>query len=223
MPRDETLIDYYRKTHANGLYGNTSVKYIRYLRPWITLQNPRSILDYGCGQSVFLDALDLDPSVQRWRYDPAIEQFAQKPNEIADLVINIDVLEHIEEDQLDPILDDIRQAGREAILIIDTVPSVRCFDDGRNIHRTIKPASWWREKLLTKFDVIEPIKTTRRSRAGFKTWSSPLSEKAAFQLLHARENAIYYANRLIGRGKRYDFSSTIHQSPAHHDNDATPA
>jgi len=208
-PQGDTLIDHYRQTHANGLYGNTSVKYIRYIRPWITLRKPQSILDYGCGQSIFLDVLELEECIQRWRYDPAIEAFTKKPKQPTDLLINIDVLEHIEEEDLDPILEDIRSSCNDAILIIDTVPAVRTLPDGRNVHRTIKPAAWWHEKLLRFFDEIEPIKTTRRSRAGFKTWHSSPKEKRAYRMLRVKEDARHYYNFLRGRGHPFRDASSI--------------
>ncbi len=209
LVQDDNLIDYYRETHATSLYGNTSVKYIRYLRPWITLAKPKSILDYGCGQSIFLDVLGLDDDVRRWRYDPAIEAFAQKPKQPVDFLINIDVLEHIEEDNLDPILQDISASCKNAILVIDTVPAVRTLPDGSNVHRTIKPAKWWHEKLLNHFDEIEPITTTRRTRAGFKTWKSTPQEKRDYRRLRIKENINFYYNCLRGHCQPYHKTSSI--------------
>jgi hypothetical protein len=70
------LIEQYRQIHASGCYGATSVKNPRFLRPEIRLLRPRSILDYDCGQSSLLDALDLGYPVDLLRYDPAIPAFA---------------------------------------------------------------------------------------------------------------------------------------------------
>src|SRR5262245_47467989 len=101
------LIDQYRQIHAAGPYGNSSVKNLRFLRPEIALLKPRSILDYGCGQSSFLDELKLGYEAELLRYDPAIPEFSQKPTNRADLLVNIDVLEHIEETDLDDVIAEL--------------------------------------------------------------------------------------------------------------------
>jgi len=76
MANDTDLIDYYAETHKNRVYGTSSVKNLRFLRPEITVLHPGSILDYGCGQSIFLDCLALGYDVELHRYDPAIPAYA---------------------------------------------------------------------------------------------------------------------------------------------------
>ncbi|MGI9419164.1 MAG: methyltransferase domain-containing protein, partial [Geminicoccaceae bacterium] len=110
MAGDPELIAQYAQMHASRVYGATSVKNLRFLRPEIKLRRPRSILDYGCGQSRLLDELDLGYPVTLHRYDPAIPDYAEKPEGAVDLLLNIDVLEHIEEEDLDRVLAEMRAA-----------------------------------------------------------------------------------------------------------------
>jgi hypothetical protein len=192
------LIDQYRQVHAASIYGTTSVKNLRFLRPEIKLLKPRSILDYGCGQSRLIDMLDVGYPVELYRYDPAIPTYANKPDKVVDLLISIDVLEHIEEADLDEVLTEMRASCRNAVIVIDTKPAKAILPDGRNAHVTVRPHAWWREKLLAHFSRLEPVATVRRSRAGFKTWARTPYQSAGYLALRLGEEARYHARRLSG-------------------------
>lgn len=204
MVGDPQLIEQYAEIHASRVYGATSVKNLRFLRPEIRLRRPRSILDYGCGQSRLLEILDLGYPVELNRYDPAIPDFAEKPAVTVDLLINIDVLEHIEEPDLDAVLAEMRAACRDAIIIVDTSPASAVLPDGRNAHVTLRPPEWWRDRLSAVFGDLEPVRTVRRSRAGFKTWRRSPGETLRYHAMRAREDVAHYAGRLSrllrGRG-----------------------
>ncbi len=204
------LTDYYRETHANRVYGTSSVKYIRFLRPEIKILQPQSILDYGCGQSRFLDCLELGYSFKKFRYDPAIPPYSKPLTQQVDLLVNIDVLEHIEEANLDNVLADMRRITRNAIIIIDTKPAKHTLPDGRNAHVTLRPHNWWRERLSRHFNYLEPIETPRRSRAGFRTWSRSPVQTLQYCAFRVQENSVYYGRRLIGRHKQdWKVSTTL--------------
>ena len=98
-------------------------KNLRFIRPEIQLLAPRSVIDYGCGQSRLIERLDLGYPAKLVRYDPAIPEVATKPDEVFDLLINVDVLEHIEETDLDGVIGDMKSLCRNALIIIDTVPA----------------------------------------------------------------------------------------------------
>lgn len=68
MTSDIDLIELYRQIHATRVYGDSSVKNIRYLRPEIAILKPRSILDYGCGRSALLEQLDFGYPIKRTRW-----------------------------------------------------------------------------------------------------------------------------------------------------------
>lgn len=193
------LVDYYRRTHATRVYGTSSVKYLRFLRPEIRLRRPRSILDYGCGQSLFIDLLELGPGVELRRYDPAIAEFSQLPAEPVDLLVNIDVLEHIEEPDLDKVLAEMRTSCRDAIIIVDTVPAKHRLPDGRNAHVTVRPHAWWAERIGRHFGPLQPVATPRRTRAGFKTWVRPAGQQLDYLTQRLREDASHAVRRVMQR------------------------
>lgn len=201
MVGNSKLIEDYAQIHATRLYGASSLKNLRLIRPEIKLLRPKSLIDYGCGQSALIDRLDLGYPIELYRYDPAIPAFANKPKVKADLLINIDVLEHIEERDLDDVLADMRAMCHEALIIVDTAPAVGQLADGRNLHVTLKPHAWWREKIAQHFGELYPVRTLRRARAGFKTWQRGPTETLRYHLMRAGEDARYYAKRLRGKSK----------------------
>jgi hypothetical protein len=193
------LIEQYRQIHAAGAYGTTSVKNLRFLRPEIRLLRPRSIIDYGCGQSRLLDVLDLGYPVELIRYDPAIPEWSEKPKAAADLLINVDVLEHIEEADLDAVMADMASLCRHAIIIIDTRPAAAVLPDGRNAHVTVRPGAWWRERLSRHFPTLLPMATARHSRAGFKTWPRTPPQTLKYAGMRTAESARHYLARVLAR------------------------
>lgn len=194
---NQQLIEQYARLHANEAYGNTSVKNLRFLRPEIQLLRPRSVVDYGCGQSQLLELLGLDSPVKLTRYDPAIPEFSTKPDEVFDLLINVDVLEHIEEEDVDTVLAEMRWMCRDAIIIVDTKAAEKILPDGRNAHVTIRPHDWWREKISAHFGKLDSIATARRTRAGFKTWSRSPHQTLVYSGLRVLESARHYSRKLV--------------------------
>ena len=57
-----------------------------------------SVLDYGTGKGLLVDRLraELPPSIRVDGYDPAIQKWSQKPSVVPDILLCLDVLEHIE-------------------------------------------------------------------------------------------------------------------------------
>ena len=201
MVGNPDLIEQYRQIHATSAYGTTSVKNLRFIRPEIQLLAPRSIIDYGCGQSRLIHALDLGYPAKLVRYDPAIAEVSEQPTEVFDLLINVDVLEHIEETDLDSVIEDMRSLCRNALIIIDTKLAVKLLADGRNAHVTVRPAEWWKERLGRHFPHLERVATVRRSRAGFRTWPRKPGELKRYLGKRAIENARYLGSKFSGRAK----------------------
>jgi hypothetical protein len=201
MVGNSKLIESYAELHATELYGATSLKNLRLIRPEIKLLHPQSIIDYGCGQSMLIDRLDLGYPLRLERYDPAIPAYALKPKLKADLLINIDVLEHIEESDIDDVLAEMRALCRDALIIVDTAPAKRVLADGRNLHVTLRPHDWWRERIARHFGPLYPVRTLRRARAGFKTWRRSAADTMRYHLMRTAEDARYYAKRMRGKSK----------------------
>ena len=128
------------------------------LAPWVlTLTKEtgvRSILDYGCGKGTLKPALlALDPDIRVVEYDPAVPGKDADPQP-CELVVCIDVLEHIEPDCLRDVLTHIQQVGLAgAMFVIDTKPSGKTLADGRNTHLIVEDQLWWEETLSRYFDI----------------------------------------------------------------------
>lgn len=141
--------------HFSGKLGLTQVKEIRKLVEWC---KPVRILDYGSGKGFQY----LEKRVhEQWGgmlpycYDPGVLQIAKKPDGLFSGVICTDVMEHIDPDDVDPVLTDIFQSLYPvgpvfAYFHISTRPAGKTFDNGENVHLTVRPAEWW-EKQLNRF------------------------------------------------------------------------
>lgn len=170
-------VELYKKVYNNKEYGNTSIKNLRYLLPQIKKLSPKTLLDYGCGRSKLADRLEESLDLVIYKYDPAINEFSNKPNVSVDLLINIDVLEHIPVTELDAFLTGMSSLSKDAIIVIDTKLAETILENGENAHCTIKSKKEWRLILSKYYDYIEPIKVTRNSRAAFRTWKLTRLEK----------------------------------------------
>lgn len=166
-------------------YGATSANRAPYILPHIQSIKPLKVLDYGCGQSKLYEQIEvLGPKVTR--YDPAIPELANKPQGEFDLVLNIDVMEHLPEDEIDEFIDELKHYSKNAIFVIDTIPAKTLLPDGQNAHLTVKPPEWWRERLRRHFNYVEPIYLRPRWRAAFRTWPSTVREKPLLYLMTFR-------------------------------------
>jgi len=139
--------------HKTGKYGTASLQFGQVISNLIDRLNSRSILDYGCGSMRnLLKVLEPENAVQYQGYDPAVPEYDAKSP--ADLVVCIDVLEHIEPDLLDNVLDDLKGLTIHwSFLTIHTGPAVKHLSDGRNAHLIQEPPAWWLPKLLGRWDL----------------------------------------------------------------------
>lgn len=121
--------------------------------------NCKSILDYGSGKSDFLKTMDRDfpdHGFQINQYEPARPELAGDPV-ASDMVICVDVLEHIEPDKLDNVLDHIASKANKIFYFkICLVASFNSFEDGTNLHLIVEPKEFWLDKL-SKYYTIEDI------------------------------------------------------------------
>jgi len=108
-----------------------------------------SVLDYGAGKGLLGKYLDFPI----YEYDPAIPGKDEIPKS-ADLVVCIDVLEHIEPDKLDAVLADLQRCTRQVgYFIIDTKPAIKTLPDGRNTHLILEDEKWWYKQLDRYFNI----------------------------------------------------------------------
>jgi hypothetical protein len=142
------------RLHAVGNYGTASLQYGQMVSQIVENSGAKTLLDYGCGSMRNL-AKVLDCNVEYEGYDPAVPAFAADPD-AADLVVCIDVLEHIEPDCLDAVLDHIKaKALGHVFLTIHTGPAVKTLSDGRNAHLIQQPPAWWLPKLMQRWSLLQ--------------------------------------------------------------------
>lgn len=122
----------------------------------------KSLLDYGCGKGFQYTQKHLHKTyfngVLPALYDPAVPTHDVIPEGTFDGVISTDVMEHIPESQLDEIFKEIySKANKFVYLGICTIPAVAILPNGENAHCTVKPISWWVEKITphaNKYTVV---------------------------------------------------------------------
>lgn len=120
------------------------------IRRMIIDEEISTLIDYGCG----LGRQYSEERVHDWwgvtptLYDPAVPEFAEKPDGDFDGAICTDVLEHVPEEELDDLLAEIYGYARKAVFFtICCRKAKRCLPDGKNCHVTIRPTEWWHQKL----------------------------------------------------------------------------
>ena len=126
----------------------------------------KTALDVGCGfgQGV---AICRNKGIEAWGIDISrglapywqmgnITQFCKVssadnipfPDNYFDLVVSVDVLEHIPEEGIDDVLEEIYRVGNsDFLLAICIIPAVSKMHDGSEPHVLLKPIDWWRDKL----------------------------------------------------------------------------
>ncbi len=116
-----------------------------------------SILDYGAGKGTLISRLtkELPMDIKLLGYDPAIHKFDKKPREKVDLLLCLDVLEHIDISVIDEVINDIHSLCTYlSYIVIDLQPAVKVLPDGRNTHILLAPPEWWVSKFAHHFPVV---------------------------------------------------------------------
>lgn len=175
---NQAYLDQYRIVHAAGSdYGSTSIKRAPYILPHVRALKPRSVIDYGCGTSELWSMIKDCGVPLVHRYDPGIPSLSERPAP-ADLLVNVDVLEHIPEHDLDRVISDMASLASRAVIIVDHHKAKTILPDGSNAHATIRPADWWHERLAKHYPHVERINGVRRRPASFRTW--PLTQRQSW-------------------------------------------
>ena len=133
----------------------------------------QTALDYGCGQggtAAWLESLDHEIRITKW--DPGHAEYKNTQLEPPyDWLYSVDVLEHIEPDELTATLEHLFSLAPQTALVIDLTAAKKVLQDGRNAHLSLLDAQEWIELIdSTSHTVVdhhiesEPDKTygTRR-------------------------------------------------------------
>lgn len=141
--------DYVREQeilHEAPAYGSRGFNWGYLVAGIAKIEGCVSVLDYGCGKGTLGRTLR-KAGIDARDYDPAVKEFSRDPKR-ADLVVSVDVLEHLETECVDAVLDDLRdKAIKRLFVAISTRPAKRFLTDGRNTHLIVEEGDWWRPKL----------------------------------------------------------------------------
>lgn len=164
----QEAIDLHKELHNQGhhVFGGLSLStHMNKIANLVQNSNIETILDYGCGKAHcwekqnFHDVLGL-PKENICLYDPCVDKYNTFPK-LSDLVICIDVMEHIPESAVDKVLYDIFSVTKKAAYFsISYRPAKKILPNGMNAHLTVKPEEWWAEKIrpFVGYKLIKGIK-----------------------------------------------------------------
>jgi len=137
--------------------GDQLPKYIAVIGRMIRHTGARTLLDYGAGKGlqyshpVQSDGKTIAPSLQKhWQldqivcYDPGVPDFAELPEETFDAVISTDVLEHIPEEDVFWVVEEMfARAAKFVFCNIACYPALARLPNGNNAHVTVRHPQWW--------------------------------------------------------------------------------
>ena len=152
------LIDSYKVLHEEeGKFKGISLAPLVPTLIHVTKENNcKTLLDYGCGKAIPYDKdrckeVGLRNPVQELcniesfdLYDPAYEKYAELPDKKYDIVVCTDVLEHVPEEDLGWVADELIDYAKKLLFLnISCIPALKKFRDGTNVHVSLfKPEEW---------------------------------------------------------------------------------
>ena len=164
------LLEEYKDLHKDPKYfkGICLVTHLNTVGNIMLKEGAKSLLDYGCGKGILYhetkcQTMKINKKGQALSrplqkifnldyhalYDPAYPEHSKLPKGKYDAVICTDVIEHIDEKDVDWILEEIFSYARKFVLLtIACYKALKTFKDGRNVHVNVKPQKYWKDKLL---------------------------------------------------------------------------
>ena len=109
-----------------------------------------SLLDYGCGKGVFLEAMRrLDVFGEACGTDPAVEAFRARPTHAFDVVTCLDVLDQLEERFVAAVIEDVAQFTAGVAVF-----SVITRQSPAFAHLRPRPALAWRQVIGKRMRIV---------------------------------------------------------------------
>ena len=193
--RDRKL---YEQLHGSfGYYGRTGLRLKPYIKPLIGSNKSTTILDYGCGKGALGKSLLSEGYTVRL-YDPFVPEFSTLPKNKYGIVLCTDVLEHIPEQELDAVLLDIKRYSENVIFVISLTFADHILANGNNAHCTIKPKSWWLNRIAKIFNLAEEVQTRQETALSIITWKPEIGALKHINRTHLITRLKRCADKLVG-------------------------
>lgn len=140
--------------HESGKFGTIAEKYAPMIGKIMDKLEVTHLLDYGCGSNLSLmKTLKVGHKFKYQAYDPCVERFSAPPVP-AEMVVCLDVLEHIEPDCIDDVLDHLQEMTEAVgVFTVCTVAAHKTLPDGRNAHLLQMPPEWWLPRIMCRFNL----------------------------------------------------------------------
>jgi len=162
-----------RVLHENPDYGRASIAYAPLVAKAVNSFGISEVLDYGAGKLRLMETIAagrlVDHKFRYIPYEPSNPKYAETPDP-AEMVVCIDVLEHVEPDLIENVLDDLKRlTQRVGMFTVHTGPAKKFLDDGRNAHLIQEGMGWWIPLMCERWD----IQTVQKTEGGFWVMVAP--------------------------------------------------
>lgn len=176
-PRYLALLAMYKQMHQEGYIasnknaqetfsGGSLAPNIEAIHKLIQKHDITTLLDFGAGKGALYEPAPGQPQDSRFKtlpawgahttvtcYDPGYAPYAAEYEKTYEAVISTDVVEHIPEDDIPWLLDDLFATASKAIYIVAACyPAKKKLPDGTNAHCAIKRPSWWIKQIKAAAD-----------------------------------------------------------------------
>jgi hypothetical protein len=165
------LLEQYQKMHVASstkpkrgkrklFRGQSLDRHVETIGQLVRRTGAKTILDYGSGKATrYQDSPDHEPGsrhkvMREWEgaevvcYDPGYEPFAGDYSGRYDGVISTDVLEHIPEEDVPWVIDELFSHSSKFVYAVATCyPAKKSLPNGENAHCTVMPPDWWRGQM----------------------------------------------------------------------------
>ena len=149
---------YWAESCGGKLYGKSSEDLLEWITPYIKEINPKTILDWGCGRSCLVNYFWKDGERKIYKYDPAIHEYKDKPDIVADLILCTDVLEHIPREYLGLFYKEILERSKKQIFTVSLIAARKKLPCGLNAHINVQNRTYWVKEFNKYFSNVKVIK-----------------------------------------------------------------
>jgi len=138
--------------HEQPGYGSSGHLWLGHIVELAKAVNLRSLIDYGAGKGTLGNYLG-PYGIAYTLYDPAT--FPTLPDRPADMVVALDVMEHIEPDYVQAVMQHIGELTRKVVFLhVSTRPATKKLSDGRNAHLIVQDWYWWKPVITQHFKTV---------------------------------------------------------------------